>query len=459
MLGSFRFSAPLVAAVVLSACSSGASGQIPAPAVAPVRAAAVQPGRNLRRVPAQIRHIVLMIQENRSFDNLFATYPGADGTTSGKMHTGNIVALRKVGLAALDINHTYPTYLQDYDNGNMDGFDLSKMGTGQRAGKYPYQYVDPAKIQPYWAIAHNFVLADHMFQTQGSGSFTAHQDLIAGGTAIDANDSVVDDPSSSWSWGCDSQPGTVTSLITTGGQYLFDQGPYPCLTYPTGTLRDLLDAHQVSWKYYTPPHRGNTDGALWNAFDVIPAVRNGPEWATKISIPEKNIFTDITNGHLPALSWLIPSQVNSDHPQKLNSEYDGPSWVASVVNAIGQSKYWNTTTIVIVWDDWGGFYDHEPPAFLDNAGGLGFRVPMLVVSPYVTPGRIAHAQFEFGSILKYVEQTFGLGSLGTTDVRAKSIASLINLNQPPLPFNPIPSRRSREYFMNQQPSYEPVDTQ
>ena len=168
----------------------------------------------------------------------------------------------------------------------MDGFDLSKMPSGQRAGQYPYQYVDPADIQPYWAIAQSYVLADHMFQTQGSGSFTAHQDLIAGGTAIDANDSIVDDPSSSWSWGCDSRPSTVTSLITTGGQYLFDQGPFPCFTYPTGTLRDLLDAHHVSWKYYTPPHKGNTDGALWNAFDAIPAVRNGPEWTTNISIPE-----------------------------------------------------------------------------------------------------------------------------------------------------------------------------
>jgi phospholipase C len=274
---------------------------------------------------------------------------------------------------------------------------------------------------------------------------------------VDPTDSIVDDPSSSWEWGCDAKPGTSTSLITTSGQYLFDQGPFPCLTY--STIRDLLDARSVSWKYYTPPHRGNTPGALWNAFDAVAAVRYGSEWTTNISIPETNIFSDITNGQLAAVSWVIPDQVNSDHPQSTHSEYDGPSWVASVVNAIGTSGYWNSTAIIILWDDWGGFYDHEPPAFFDNAGGLGFRVPMIAVAAYVKPGRISHTQYEFGSVLKYVEQTFNLGSLGTTDARATSIGNLFNLAQPPLPFKPIPSMRSRNYFIHRMPSYSPVDTE
>jgi phospholipase C len=445
------------ASLALAACSGAGAPSAPslgAPRVSgPLHRAVGRPA------DAQIQHVVVMIQENRSFDNLFATFPGADGAVTGKLHNGKIVPLKAVGLPALDINHTYPTYLQDYDNGNMDGFDLSKMGTGQNAGKYPYQYVDPAKIQPYWLLARRYVLADHMFQTQGSGSFTAHQDLIAGATAIDPNDSIVDDPSSAWSWGCDAKKGTVTSLITTTGQYLFDQGPFPCLSYPTGTLRDLLDGHHVSWKYYTPEHRGNTVGALWNAFDAIFAVRYGPEWQTNISIPETNIYTDISNGTLPAVSWVIPDHADSDHPNGLHAQYNGPSWIASVVNAIGTSSYWDNTTIVVLWDDWGGFYDHVPPAFLDNAGGLGFRVPMLIVSPYVVAGSVDRTQYEFGSILRYIEETFDLGSLGTTDARATSIGNAIHLNFSPAPFNPIPSERSRHYFMHRRPSYEPVDTE
>lgn len=441
------------AAFVLSGCAGGGAGVAPAPQV-PAHA-----GANAgQRSGAQVQHVVIMIQENRSFDNLFATFPGADGATSGKMHNGQIVPLKKVGLAALDVNHTYPTYLQDYDNGKMDGFDLAKYGTGQRAGKYPYQYVDPTKIAPYWTLAQQYVLADRMFQTQGSGSFTAHQDLIAGATVIDPTDSVVDDPSNSFAWGCDGKKTTVTSLITTSGQYLFDQGPFPCFRYSSGTMRDLLDKKHVSWRYYTPHHRGNTDGALWNAFDAIFDVRYGPEWTTNISIPQTNILNDITNGKLPAVSWVIPDKLDSDHPNGLDKIDDGPSWVATVVNAIGQSNYWDSTTIVLLWDDWGGFYDHVPPAFLDDAGGLGFRVPMIVISPYVVPG-VAHTQYEFGSVLKYVEETFGLGSMGRTDQRATSIGKLIDTQRHPLPFNPIPSLRSRTYFLTRPSSYEPVDTE
>ncbi|MGB8520786.1 MAG: alkaline phosphatase family protein, partial [Candidatus Tumulicola sp.] len=126
---------------------------------------------------------------------------------------------------------------------------------------------------------------------------------------------------------------------------------------------------------------------------------------------------------------------------------------------IGQSDYWNSTAIIVVWDDWGGFYDHEPPPFFDDAGGLGFRVPAIVISPYVKAGTISHTQFEFGSILRFIENTYGLASLGTSDARAKSIGVIFHFSQTPRPFSPIPSARSREYFLRQSPSYLPVDTQ
>ncbi len=132
----------------------------------------------------------------------------------------------------------------------MNGFDTVPIG--RTPGTYVYQYVDPQQIAPYWDLAQQYVLSDHTFQTQGSGSFTAHQDLIRGGTQIAKNRSLIDFPTQA-PWGCDAPAGVVTSVIDSSNQYMGSQGPFPCLNYPT--LRDLLDAHGISWRYYTPRSR------------------------------------------------------------------------------------------------------------------------------------------------------------------------------------------------------------
>jgi phospholipase C len=154
--------------------------------------------------------------------------------------------------------------------------------------------------------------------------------------------------------------------------------------------------------------------------------------------------------------------VNSDHPGLHRDT--GPSWVASVVNAIGGSPYWDSTAIIVVWDDWGGFYDHVVPPLRDKWGGLGFRVPMIIVSPYAregqsTEGYISHTNYEFGSILKFVENIWDLGQLGTTDTRATSIIDSFDFTQKPRAFTPIPAKYSRDFFEHQPPSYKPVDTE
>jgi phospholipase C len=227
-------------------------------------------------------------------------------------------------------------------------------------------------------------------------------------------------------------------------------------------MRDLLDAAGVGWKYYSPcfivskscnasQKCTGCDGALLNAFDVIAPVRYGSEWDNNVSMPQSNIFTDISAGQLPSVSWVIPTNADSDHPD--TNPDDGPAWVASVVNAIGQSSYWDSTAIIVVWDDWGGFYDHVSPAALrDDQGGLGFRVPMIVISPYVPQGTISHTHYEFGSILKYIEGNWSLGSLGTTDTRATSIANMFDYKQQPRSFTAIPSDRSIQYFLHEGPS-------
>ncbi|MBV8600565.1 MAG: hypothetical protein JO359_03260, partial [Candidatus Eremiobacteraeota bacterium] len=360
----------------------------------------------------KIRHIVVVIQENRSYDNFFATFPGGTGSTYGRTSGGETVPLTKVPLAGgSDPLHNHDTFVLEYDSGKMDGFDLAKFGKPQSSPYAAYEYVDPAQIAPYWTLAKRYVLADKLFATQSSGSFTAHQDLIAGDTLVGAQTSVIDYPSMR-PWGCDAPPGTVTSTISPKGISKFT-GPFPCFSYDT--LADLLERRHLPWRIYSPtvvPPRG---GDLWNPFEAIDEVRHGAQWTKNVRSPETTIFRDVADGKLAAVTWVIPDHQNSDHP---GSPIDtGPSWVAGIVDAIGESKFWNSTAIVILWDDWGGFYDNAVPPQVDYQG-LGFRVPMIVVSPYAKAGVVSHTQYEFGSILRFAEDTFSLGRLGTTDVRA-----------------------------------------
>jgi phospholipase C len=425
----------------------------------------------------KIQHIIVIVQENRSFDDLFATFPGADGTKTGlakctpqatSCQSGTMtVPLKAVALDNYDLPHFHGSFLTEYDDGRMDGFNQVGLGgTGRYglAGTYPYQYVRPSEIRPYWTIAKRYALADHLFQTQGTGSFVAHQDLIAGSSSLNAHESVTDDPDDGI-WGCDAAPGTTTSLIVKNGQngsYKQGAGPFPCLKYMT--LRDVLDPAHISWKYYEPVWTQNGTGtaSIWSAFDAIKAVRYGPEWGVNVngptSTPETSIFNDIDNNTLPAVSWLIPDNQNSDHPDNPPNEYPdtGPSWVAQVVNAVGTSPEWKTTAIVVVWDDWGGFYDHVKPPQIDYQG-LGFRVPMLVISPYARPGYISHTQYEFASILKFIENNWGLARIGVNDRRATDIGGMFDLTQRPRRFVKIPARYSKEFFLTEKPSGKPVD--
>lgn len=459
------------------------------------------PGASLRVVSnhagvssSPIKHVILVIQENRSFDNFFARFPGARGAKRGKekvkrgsQYVDRWVALQPEPLVnGNDLEHCRAGYLTDYDGGKMDGFNLAvddACGSGKQAGRLPYYYVQESDIQPYWDIAKQWVLADEMFQTQGSGSFTAHQDLIRGGSCIKecatpSADTVtlVDNPTY-WPWGCDAPGPVVTYTLNIYGVEK-ENGPYPCSNdfhdyAGYNTLATLMDGAGVTWKYYTPCFSSkaqsgciptsdclrtndpyNCNGGLLDAFDVIHPVRYGVEWGKNVSWPETNIFMDISKHRLPAVSWVIPADANSDHPAQPCGCDNGPSWVASIVNAIGKTKYWSSSVIIVVWDDWGGFYDNAAPPFSDQFGGLGFRVPMLLMSPYAIAGTgksgyVTHTQYEFGSIIKYIEQNWGLGSLKTSDERATSIGDVLNYSQSPRRFTKITSKLSIDYFMRE----------
>jgi phospholipase C len=474
--------AALGLSAAIAACG-GSSSTIPS--VSPFDVARQAAGTS------KIQHVIVVIQENRSFDNFFATFQGADGTTVGKaaamppsiaescpvpVTKPTTIPLTEVDLEGRgfppsygyntnqDLTHIYAGFQLDWDHNQMDGFDLEgggARGSGTPACTYPYQYVNPKDIAPYWDMAQQYVLADHLFQTQASGSFTAHQDLIAGGTGLSSTEALIDTPSY-FPWGCDGNPAKlVTAVIKRGGKVYEYGGPFPCLSYTT--MRDLLDAKSVSWKYYAVrvyPYTNcpKCQGAgIWNAFDAIKAVRQGPEWRSNVTRSNLAIFDDISANKLPAVSWITPNGNNSDHPAT-NSD-TGPSWVASIVNAVGKSAYWKSTAIVVVWDDWGGFYDHvAPPSPRDWQGGPGFRVPMLIVSPYVKP-HVEHTVYEFGSILHFIEDNWGLGTLGRNDEHATSIGNAFDFKMPPRTFKVIQSKYSRTFFLHQAPSDTPLDTE
>jgi phospholipase C len=243
----------------------------------------------------------------------------------------------------------------------------------------------------------------------------------------------------------------VTGVIYTNGRVNDFGGPFPCFTQ-YDTMADVLDAAGVSWKYYVESYDLNSPyadfgGRVWDAFDAIKRVRYGPDWKN-ISIPNTTIFSDIKNGHLPQASWVMPTLAASDHPASGNKL--GPAWVTSIVNAVGKSSYWNNTAILIMWDDWGGFYDSVPPPQLDYTS-LGMRVPLIVVSPYAKQHFVSKTQYEFGSVLKFIEQTFGTNSLGSTDVRANSIVDMFDFSQSPSTFKPFTDRLGRPYPIGRQP--------
>jgi phospholipase C len=395
-----------------------------------------------------IKHVVIIVQENRTFENIFAGWPGADAPMYGYSDASGKdvkVNLKPIPFQNKDLDHLWQNAIDGWNGGKMDGFENNFIGTNnQPAGTYPYSYLEHSAIGPYRALASQYTLADHMFPTMFGPSFTAHLDLIAGTTNLADDLAVVNLPNGS-PWGCDAAAGTATSLLTKQRVVEHGVGPFPCFS-GFATMADTLDAAHVSWKYYAP---NILLGPSWSAFDAIKKVRYGPDWANVIS-PQTMALTDPGKGALPSMTWVTPDYLDSDHPET-NSD-TGPSWVAGVVNAIGKSPDWNSTAIIVVWDDWGGWYDNAAPPQKDFRG-LGIRVPCIIISPYARKGYVDHSQYEFASMLHFAEQAFGLPFLGTqtagyTDARAKSMTDAFDFTQPPRAFVPIKVKYPPSYFIN-----------
>lgn len=432
-----------------------------------------------------ISHVIVIIQENRSFENFFAGFTGANSPTFGCASppslssisgrpTGSAlrrgsgsgcpagdtqVPLHSITFNGPDLHHDWKSSMADWDNGKMDGF----WHFGHHSQYEAYAFVDRPQTKPYWRIAQQYVLADAMFPTEFGGSFTGHLTLVAGTDDIKLPSIAEVDFPSAPPDDCDAPPGTKSSLLAAGRVVHRFKGPFPCFNQ-FNTIAQVLDNAGVSWKYYATKL---LDAGMWEPFEAIKYVRYGPDWNTNIIWPQTKILTDPGNGQLAAVSWVTPSQVDSDHPAFHSDK--GPSWVASVINAIGKSSYWKSSAIILVWDDWGGFYDNAPPPQLDYRG-LGIRVPCLIISPYARetspshPGYVSHTHYEFGSILKFIEEVYNLPPIGSTsngytDTRANSLDDAFDFTQAPRPFKRIRSKYSSSLFLHEPPSTGPVDTE
>ncbi len=406
-------------------------------------------------VSRYIKHVVVIIQENRSFENFFAGYPGADAPMSGMAGTAT-VPLHEITFDGPDLKHDWKSSMADWDDGKMDGF--YEFGTRSPSGAYPaYAYVQRSLIAPYWTMARRYVLADHMFPTEFGGSFTAHLTLVAGTDNLSPDKAEVNFPDGEPD-DCDSPPGTTSSTVNRHRRISYFTGPFPCFTQ-FNTMAQTLDDAGVSWKYYATKL---LDAGIWEPFEGIKYVRYGSDWSHDIIAPQTRVLKDPAKHQLASVDWVTPSKQDSDHPGAHSPL--GPSWVASVVNAIGESSYWKSTAIIIVWDDWGGWYDNAPPPQRDFRG-LGIRVPCLILSPYAKRGYVSHTQYEYGSILKFIEQAFDLQPLGPTsagytDTRAHSLVDSFDFTQAPRAFKPIPIPSPyAERIRSEAPSDEPVDTE
>jgi phospholipase C len=414
----------------------------------------------------KIQHVIMIMQENRSFDSYFGTYPGADGIPmAGSVPTVSVYnptahACQRPFYDQSVTNTGGPHFVAaataDLNHGQMNGFISSVLATKRRCG--PDQndpgcrlgnkidvlgYHDARQIPNYWTYAKDFVLQDHMFEATRSWSQPSHLYMVSGWSALCARppdpmscQSSIDDPDSAPDRSFPTQPSYAWTDITY-----------------------LLYTHHVSWAYYvqsgTQPDcaSGQMTCAPKGQSAATPEIWNPlPDFATVQADHQlgniqdaSNFFTAASSGTLPAVSWVVPNNFNSEHPPA--SVTAGQAWVTSLIDAVMKGPEWASTAIFLSWDDWGGFYDHVAPPSVDGLG-YGFRVPAMVISPYARQGYIDHQVLSSDAYLKFIEQDFLGGAVldPTTDGRpdprpdVRELAAILgnlmrdfNFAQSPLP--------------------------
>jgi phospholipase C len=352
---------------------------------------------------------VFIMQENRSFDHYFGTYPGAEGLPPG------VCAPNPAGGACVPpyhdtalVNqggaHNWADALNCINGGLMDGFIK---GSVQKSGDV-MGWHDFHEISNYWDYAQLYVLQDRLFESITSYSLPAHLYMLA----------------------------------AQSGGYIGTGQPRPSsYTFPEITL--LLGSSKIDWKYYVNrgPTAGAADGGVadveadettysfWNPLPAFPAVKNDATQFGRLTNAAQ-FYVDAQNGTLPQVSWVIPNSQLSEHPPA--SVATGMKYVTGLVNAVMNSPLWNSTAIFIAWADWGGFYDHVDPPKVDQYG-LEIRVPGLVISPYARQGYVDHRTYSFESWLKIIEERFGVMPMTGRDNTANDMTDAFDFTQQPRP--------------------------
>jgi phospholipase C len=409
-----------------------ASEALPGPLRAATAVRPTSPGGTPQGIH-KIRHVVIIMQENRSFDSYFGTYPGANGIPGLAGNPGKVPCLPAVtGHCVRPYHdtfaknfggpHTYKSALADLADGGMNGFVLQEQHaearvchqfdapwceTGHRKTSDVMGYHDGREIPNYWTYASNFVLQDRMFESDSSWSLPEHLYLVSG-----------------WSAFCTKRadPMTCRGAVENPGSPQYDPSD------PTGIAPDfawtdltyLLHLYGVSWRYYvqqgnqpdctndemfcTPVPQNSATPGIWNPLPWFDTVRQDGELSNVQNL--SHFFGALKTDSLPSVSWIVPGDRDSEHPP--NTVTNGQTYVTGLINSIMRSKAWDSTAIFLCWDDWGGFYDHVMPPQVDGQG-YGLRVPALVISPYAKQGRVDHQVLSQDAYLKFIEDDFLFG--------------------------------------------------
>ena len=450
---------------------------------------------------AIFKHVIIIFQENRTPDNLFGSNPtfepGVDIATSDLNSKGQSVTFGAEALdGCYDLGHSHIAF-ESMLNQGPDKVGVTPNSESCVVPANPqFKYADNSTgmMQPYFDIASNYGFANRMFQSNQGASFASHQ-FIFGGTSSPSTDSplfVSDNMLNRQEVaGCIAPPDQRTQLIDGYGSLTSNAPIYPCFERPT--LGDLLDRAALSWKYYTPQA-----GSIWTAPDAINHICRaamvdgtlactGPDWTNgSVVLSSSQVLTDIQNCQLAAVSWVIPTALESDHASLNNGT--GPQWVASVVDQLGNQptcarsgeNYWNDTAIFISWDDWGGWADHVKPPLVrlqpqsapawGDGYTFGFRVPLMVVSAYTPAHYVDNGIHDFGSILYFIEKNFRLGFIGPGNTMYSNYDDWQEANEgddmhqffsltSPKPFVSIKTDVPARYFQTRPPSSVPIDNE
>ena len=396
-----------------------------------------------------IRHVIVLVQENRTFDNLFASsvlagggpYPGAD-TSPATTVDGKPVALRPVSLEAPgNPSHTHAALMAEWNGGKMDGFAsdvvYEPFGRSKRGSGFTYAYVPAAETSLYHLLAARYALADRNFAPRLVPTFASHYTLVT------AQSRVAGNPPSR-PWGCDAPPNTRVPIFG-AGEATIEPGIFPC--FDQTTIADLLDAAHVSWKYYSGSSFDFIDPAV-NIYQAFRKIRYGPDWRRNVA-SSSQILRDIPACRLPQVAFVMPTYLNSDHPGSASAS--GPGWVGSIYLALVRTAhappacdYYKDSAMILTWDDSGGWYDRVPPPRGLDGTTWGFRLSIVAISawarsdydPHHPQARpyVSHTVRESTAIAKFIEKNWALGNMGERDVLDDDLSDMFDYTRP----SPVP---------------------